>query len=178
MPSRRQLIGFIVGSVSLSSIVGSSAFQQSTSSRDVSVSVSGDDTEEVCIYKKAIDGQYAEINDGKLELEFGELFGPSGGDGINANSVTEFDQVFGIENRSQNENMKFYAEQTSPEGDKPKINIYDSFSEEKKALTKENQANLSSGTQLLLGVRIDTTGVSVQESPYKLDIELITVGSE
>ena len=178
MPSRRQLIGFIAGSVSLSSIVGSSAFQQSTSSRDVSVSVNGDDTEEVYIYKKPIDGQYAEINDGKLELEFGELFGPSGGDGINSDSVTEFDQVFGIENRSQNDSMSFYADQKSPEDDKPDVSIYDSSSEEKEPLTKKNQANLSSGAQLLLGVRIDTTGVSIQENPYELEIELITVGSE
>lgn len=177
MPTRRTVTGLIIGGTLLSSAVGTSAFQQSSAKRDLSVSVATDDSEDVNLRFVSLDGRYAEItNEGVLELEFGELFGPSGGEGLNTNAVVDFDQVFGIKNQSPNNDLELYSEQVG-DPQVPEVELYDSFSESKSALTNSNPAELPTGRELVVGLRIDTSGVSVQPEPYELTLQLVTAGS-
>lgn len=175
MPTRRTVTGLIVGGALLSSAVGTSAFQQSSADRDLSVSVAADDSEDVNLRFVSLDGRYAEItNEDVLKLEFGELFGPSGGEGLNTNAVVEFDQVFGIKNQSLNDDIELYSEQVRDSQD-PEVELYDSFSESKSAFTSGNPAEIPTGRELVVGVRIDTSNVPVQSDPYELTLQLVAV---
>ena len=174
MSTCRTVTGLILGGTLSSSVVGTSAFQQSSAERGLSVSVAADDSEDVNLRFVSLDGRYTEItNEDVLELKFGELFGPSGGEGLNSNAVVEFDQVFGIENQSPNNNLKIYSEQFQ-DSEVPEVELYDSFSESKSALTNGNPAELPTGRELVVGLRIDTSNVSVQPEPYDLTLPLAT----
>ena len=115
--------------------VGAGAFSSVSVDRSVTVNVEGDDAD-AYLQLTPEDEDIAEIENGKLELNFGELTDDddtgTGGEGVNQQSETEFTEVFSVtnqgrqevrlivdENDAEEENeweLRFYADGTSLNG--------------------------------------------------------------
>ncbi|QKY20962.1 DUF1102 domain-containing protein [Halolamina sp. CBA1230] len=148
---------FIAGLGSLTAAgaagIGTGAFTSVSADRTVSVSVA-DDSSAFLTLKQHVGGRpnqvFSSYEDGQLVLDFDET--DVGGGGVNQDAVTEFANVFKLENHgTQAVNVWF-------EHDIPGVTFY-RFDPDSNSLDSPSNAKIGLGTgaHMKIGVEVDTT---------------------
>ncbi|OYR60516.1 DUF1102 domain-containing protein [Halorubrum ezzemoulense] len=152
---KRRTLLTSVGSLAATSAVavGTGAFTSVSADRAVSVEIA-DDSSALLMFdpglKSSTNDAFASYEDGQLVLDFDET--DAGGQGVNHDAVSQFDQVFKLVNRgTQAVNIWF-------EHDLPGVTFY-RFDPDSNSLDGPSNAKigLAAGGHMKIGVEIDTT---------------------
>ena len=105
MERRKFIIGAGALATGASAAVGTGAFSSVQADRDVTVEIA-DDSEAYLAFNddtftSGNSGVFADYENGELVIDFGATDG--GGQGVNQNTITDFDDVFGINNQGTQE---------------------------------------------------------------------------
>ena len=152
MKRRKLLVG--IGSLAAggAAAIGTGAFTSVEASRTIAVEVAGDSSAFLLLdpsLKSSANDVFASYDDGQLVLNFDDT--AAGGEGINNNAVTTFDQVFKLKNHgTQSVNIWF-------EHSLPGVTFY-RFNPDSNSLDGPSNAKigLQEGGHMKIGVEIDT----------------------
>jgi hypothetical protein len=151
MKRRTLLAG--VGSLAATGAVGTGAFTSVSADRNVSVNVVNDDSALLMFdpgLRSSTNDVFASYDDGTLVLDFDET--AVGGQGVNEDAVSQFDQVFKLVNRgTQRVNVWFDHSLAG-------VTFY-RFDPDSNSLDGASNAKigLAAGGHMKIGVEVDTT---------------------
>lgn len=165
---RRTLLGLVAVNLGAgTAVIGSGAFSSTEAERTVSVEVVPDYDAYLALESR-IDGERSRIGDYELRLQFPGLSDEADGDGVGADSVYEFhDSGFVVTNQGTN-GIEVYLDQDDSNG--PTIEVYEHDDPDRDAIDKENPYELPVGEELIVGTRIDTSGVDTGNYDETLQI--------
>ena len=180
MKRRQFLLGAGSATLGGSALLGSGAFSRVESQRDITIQVAEDPDAYL-----GLDGcdtlhgdNYVSPDEkGHLEVDIGE--NPNGGEGVNSNSRTWFDNVFEITNQGK-ESACIWIERPDdwPEADDgdPRVDFYVGGDRDRSILGNQNPFGLDIGQSTCIGIKTLTKGVNATETDDLLEgIDAVTI---
>ncbi len=168
---RRQVLaalGAVSGSGAL--LTGTGAFTSVSADRNVAVSVAGDTSAFLQLQScpGSPNGEYAQINNGKLELDLTDDNPTSGdGTGVNADATTVFDNVFEIANQgTQPVGVWLNVDPADTENGDPAIELYRNGDQSNVIIGQSNAYCLGVGDSICVGFVIRTQRISNGEDLF------------
>lgn len=176
MNRRTFLLGCGAVGAGVGAAVGSGAFSRVYADRAVQVDVVSDD--DAYLRLTATDPNYAADDGGQLSLaiddefeEYRDADPEEVNDGVNADATTYLDDVFEVENQGTRP-VAVYSTHDPPAG-APSLSIYDSSDSAREPLSPADPSDpIAVGRTLSAGVRIDSHGVRIDDSPYELTLTI------
>ena len=177
MQRRKFLVGIGGTGIGASALVGSGAFSRVESRRNVRIDTAEDP--EAYLGLDACDSKhgdnYVEIgDDGHLEIELGE--NPAGGEGVNSNSLSFFDNVFQICNQGKEKSCVYIdAEMIHDDTSLPVVDFYVYDGPEQRSIRGEEKAiGIEVGECICVGIRLYTKNLEAGDRLLE-DDEMVVV---
>lgn len=164
-------MGLAGASVGSGLLVSTGAFSSAQSERKVNLEVSKDPDAFLGLEQR-MDGERSRIGDGKLRIRIPGISESMNGEGLNPNAITEFPNSGFVVTNKGSQPVGIYAHQKSTTG--PLVEVFRHDDSSRDAIDKENPHELDVGSELVVGLRIDTHGVEPREEPYEESLLITT----
>lgn len=173
MDRRKFVLGLGTASIGGATVLGTGAFSRVESHRGVSVEVAEDPDAYLGLDECAtiLGDNYVDVDEyGHIEIDIGE--NPNGGEGVNSDSLTWFDDLFEVCNQGK-EDICLYVIQDEnwPEDDdgNPRVDFYLSDDREDSILGIDNARLVEIGECTCIGLQTNTRGVDATDPELLLE---------
>jgi hypothetical protein len=173
MKRRKFIAGLGVLSAGGSAVLGTSAVSSVTAQRNIGGTVAGDKSAYLKIQKGSNNGFAVKNLDGQFRLGFND--DPDGGNGLNPDAVSSFDDVFQILNTGS-ETLLVHIEDS-----KDRIEFYFGESASDGTFKDSDTAKVALGPgaeKLRVGVRIDLRGLTAASGVFEGDNDFTIVAED
>ncbi|MFB6161156.1 MAG: DUF1102 domain-containing protein [Haloferacaceae archaeon] len=152
MKRRKLVVGLGSLAAGASVAMGTGALSQTNTKQGVQGQVAADANAYLAVESLATNGEYAEVRNGELRLDFDAV--ANGGDGLNAGSENWFDRVFAVTNNSRTGDGEPLRVWITDAG--RRLEFYEGSGKDLDTLTDSNRSDpLSPGDSLAVGVYVD-----------------------